>query len=481
MEPDKRKIIISRDVKFKTHETKSERTVKIRLDEIEETPEQEDRMGDQIQDAVSEEEQEEEEEEAPPETPSKRKSERNRKQPDRYRDYVMLTYTEATTGPDRDSWIRAIKEEKCSLEENETWEVVDPKRAESQKPLKSKWVFKVKTDGTYKARLVVKGCEQKYGVNYEETYSPVISMSALRSLLAIAAAKCYSIVTFDIKTAFLYGVLEEEVYIYPPDGYKMKNKLCKLKKALYGLKQAPLSWNTRFSDFLKQNNFKPLESEQCLFKRENSDSILGIYVDDGILIGSDPSELARIVKELSAEFKMTATKNPKIFVGLEITKEDGRIKLTQKKYIEKILEDYDMKNAKPATVPMLKGEESKTPPRNNMFPYREIIGSLLYVSSRTRPDISYAVNYSSRYTENHSQENINDIKHIMKYLNGNMNQGLLYCSDRPDDAIEAYCDADFAGDTETTQYNRIYYLLRGWSNNLELKKTVHNSIVQHRS
>lgn len=144
-------------------------------------------------------------------------------------------------------------------------------------------MFKVKTDGTYKARLAVKGCEQRYGINYEETYSPVISVSALQSLFAIAAAKRYSIVTFDIKTAFLYGVLDEEVYIYPPDGYKIKDKLCKLKKALYGLKQAPLSWNTRFTNFLKKNNFKPLESEQCLFKRNNSDSILGIYVADGIL------------------------------------------------------------------------------------------------------------------------------------------------------------------------------------------------------
>jgi hypothetical protein len=292
----KRKIIISKDVTFSTQEMKIDQTVRLRIEKDEEKEEeniieQEDWIDDQEQITASEEEEEVEEEEAPAATPGRRKSERSKKQPDRYRDYVMLTYRKAITGPDRENWLKAIKEEKRSLDGNETWEIVDTKQANSQKPLKSKWVFKVKTDGTYKARLVVKGCEQKFGVNYEETYSPVISISALRSLFAIATAKRYSIVTFNIKIVFLYGFLDEEVYIYPPDGYRIKNKLCKLKKALYGLKQAPLSWNTRFTDFLKQKKFKPLENEQCLFKRNNSESILGIYVDDGILIGSNPAEL----------------------------------------------------------------------------------------------------------------------------------------------------------------------------------------------
>lgn len=279
-----------------------------------------------------------------------------------------------------------------------------------------------------------------------------------RSLFAFAAAKRYSIVTFDIKTAFLYGVLDEDVYIYPPDRYRIKNKLCKLKKALYRLKQAPLSWNTKFADFLKQNNFKPIKSEQCLFKRNNSDSILVIYVDDGILIGSNPTELAQKGEELCTKFKMTATKKPKVFVGLEIAQEDKKIRLTQKRYIEKILEDYGMKNAKPATILMLRSEKSKTTLRNSLFLYKEMVGSMLYVSSRTRPDISYAVNYSSRYTENHLQENISDAKHIMKYLNRNTGQGLEYCDSKPDDILDAYCDADFAGDTETRQSTTGYII-----------------------
>jgi len=114
---------------------------------------------------------------------------------------------------------------------------VDGKKMKTHKPLEGKCkVFKIKPDGTHKARLVVKGYEQKYGIDYKETVSPVISSNALKSLFAIAAMKEFAIMTFDIKTAFLYGILDEDVYIYPPDGYNYKGKVFKLKKALYGLK-----------------------------------------------------------------------------------------------------------------------------------------------------------------------------------------------------------------------------------------------------
>lgn len=133
--------------------------------------------------------------------------------------------------------------------------------------LQGKWIF-IKQNGTYKARLVVRGCEQKYGINYEETFSSVISTSALRSLFTIAAMKNYATITFDIKTAFFYGILDKDIlYMYPPDGYNCTNKVFKLKKALYGLKQAPLKWNMTF---LRTKGFKSLESEQCLLTTANS-------------------------------------------------------------------------------------------------------------------------------------------------------------------------------------------------------------------
>jgi len=467
---DKRKITVAKDVKFAAPTVKGNDRIHLRLERTnEEEEETENTQNNQDerenwQDVKEEEttsEEDDEEIQSPRhlgESTPIRRSNRDRKQPDRYGDQAMLTYLEAVTGPDKNKWTEAINEEKRSLKENKTWEVVEVDDAQSKKPLRTRWVFKVKKDGIHKARLVVRGCEQKHGINYEETYSPVISASALRSLFAIAAAKKYSIVTFDVKTAFLYGTLEEEIYVWPPQGYKAANKLFKLNKALYGLKQAPLRWNIRFTNFLKQKNFEPLESEQCLFKRLDSEITLGIYVDDGILIGSDPTELEQIIKQLSEEFKMTAVRDPKYFVGFEIIKGDGEIKLMQSDYIEGILEQHRMEKAKPAKVPIQKAEVGKTQPKTVNFPYREIVGSLLYASSKTRPDISYAVNYASRHVEKYSQENINEVKHILKYLNGNIKQGLKYSSTESGNVLTAYCDADFVGDTETRRSTTGYVI-----------------------
>lgn len=233
----------------------------------------------------------------------------------------------------------------------------------------------------------------------------------------------------------------------------------------------------RFSSFLKKKKFKPLK--QCLFKKSDSDLILGIYVDDGILVGSNPMELEQIIKELSSEFKMTAVRNPETLIGLEIIKVNKEIRLTQEEYINKLLEQYGMKNSK-VKVPLLKGEENKTPPKSKKFTYREIVGSLLYISSKTRPDISYATNYSSRYIENYSQENINDVKHILKYLKDNVKQGLKYSNSQPDDLLEAYCDADFAGDTETRRKHYGICRILCWrSNNVVFKKTNDYSTFQY--
>lgn len=378
-----------------------------------------------------------------------RKSKRITAKPDRYGYYAMITYEEATTGPDKHLWLKALEDEKNSLECNETWEEIDAIKVKNQKPLRGKWVFKIKQDGTYKARLVVRGFEQKAGIDYDETFSPVMNASAIRSIYAVAALKGYKATTFDIKTAFLYGVLEEELYMYPPEGYNKRGKLFKLKKALYGLKQAPLRWNIRFTTFLKTKGLKQLNSDQCLFKKDDGDIILGIYVDDGILIGKDQRKIDMILEDLSKEFKMTVIKKPKTFVGLEIHQDREHIKLGQTEYLQGMLEKYGMSNARHMSTPIVKNNKENKRQSKLSYPYREVIGSLLYLSTKTRPDISYGVNYCSRYIENYTQENVNDVKHIIKYLNGNRNLGIEYKNDAKPDLIQAYCDSDYAGDIET--------------------------------
>lgn len=230
---------------------------------------------------------------------------------------------------------------------------------------------------------MIKGCEQKYGLDYLETYSPVIGSTAMRSLFAVAIMKNYKIITFDIKAAFLYGDLTDEVYIYLPEGYDCKGKVFKLKKALYGLKQAPLRWNIKFTNFLKEKGFQSLESEQCLFTKKDCELIMAIYIDDGIIIGNNSSEIEQILEDLEQEFKISVMREPDNFVGFEIVKTEDTVKLLQKKYIKRLLTQCDMDNAKSVKIPMQPGNQVRTEPKTKDYPYREIIGSLLYISTKT--------------------------------------------------------------------------------------------------
>lgn len=159
-------------------------------------------------------------------------------------------------------------------------------------------------------------------------------------------------------------------------------------------------------------------------------------------------EIQDTIKQLKAEFKMTVQYNPKIFVGMEIIKKQESLKLKQEEYVKKTLKTYGMEKANPVRVPIIGNQERNTP-RKEVYDYRGIVGSLLYLSTKTRPDISYGVDFSSRYLENYSQENVNDVKHIMKYLNGTADQGLQYYCNEEQGVLQGYCDADFAGDTLT--------------------------------
>lgn len=261
-----------------------------------------------------------------------RRSTRITRFPEKYNDYVFLTFQQAVTGPEKVEWKKAIQKEKESLKENNTWKVMDSTEAEGKKILSTKWIFKTKEDGRKKARLVVRGFEQAYGIDYEDTYSSVVNNSSLRILFALSVKENYFTITFDIKTAFLYGKLDEDVFIYPPEGYNYGNKICKLLKALYGLKQAPLKWNERFSTFLKQEGLAALKSEQCIFVNKERTLILGIYVDDGVLLYKDKQELNQFIEKLKKEFETTVDWNPRSFLGMEIERSQREIKLTQKNF-----------------------------------------------------------------------------------------------------------------------------------------------------
>ena len=250
-------------------------------------------------------------------TQGDRRSSRIRRPPQRYDDVFIInndeptTYNEVLLDKDSEKWLQAMHSEMDSMYENEVWTLVDPPIG--TKPIGCKWVFKKKTDMdgkvfTYKARLLAKGCSQKYGIDYDETFSPVAMLKSIRIILAIAAYYDYEIWQMDVKTAFLNGHLQEEVYMIQLEGFVSKdpNKVCKLQKSIYGLKQASRSWNILFNEIIKMFGFIKNEDEPCVYKKISGSIVvfLILYVDDILLIENDIPSLQSVKEWLSKNFSM---------------------------------------------------------------------------------------------------------------------------------------------------------------------------------
>lgn len=251
-------------------------------------------------------------------------------------------YEDAVNSKDIKRWISAMDEEFESLVKNQTWKLVDAPA--KQNVIDNRWVFKVKTSPSgvierFKARLVIRGFTQRYGVDYEETFSPVVKFMSLRAILSIAAAENMELKQFDIKTAFLNGDLDEVIFMKQPIGYDNgSGKVCKLLKSLYGLKQASRCWNKKFTEFIKKFNFKQCEADPCVFVlfARNVKVILAIYVDDGLIASNNKSVFESIAVHLGKEFKVKMG-DAKCFLGLEIQQSlDGAIHLSQREYAQKV-------------------------------------------------------------------------------------------------------------------------------------------------
>ncbi|CAB0003770.1 unnamed protein product, partial [Nesidiocoris tenuis] len=368
------------------------------------------------------------------------------------------SYSEAINCEDKIHWQRAMDSEIKSLKENNTWRLEHlPK---GKKAIPCRWTFRVKLnpDGSidkYKARVVAKGFTQKKGSDYDEVFSPVARSGTIRAVLSVAAAENLHMMQFDVSTAFLYGNLDETIYMQQPDGFNDETgRVCRLTRSLYGLKQAPRCWNKRFVDYLSKIGLHASEADPCLFIREKDGKklIVALYVDDGLVASNCKLEQDNFIEELKREFKIT-TKEASYFLGLEIEKQEGQISVKQTAYTRKLLERFGMADCRPVGTPMLKDrsqltkEEEKEDVKN--FPYRQIVGSLMYLMVGTRPDISYAVGVVCRALDNPTKIDCVNVKRILRYLKGTPDLGLVYKSKLNNGRIYSYSDADLGGD-ETT-------------------------------
>ncbi|UYV83405.1 hypothetical protein LAZ67_23000904, partial [Cordylochernes scorpioides] len=365
------------------------------------------------------------------------------------------TYKEAMDSPNAQFWKEAMNEEMNSLTENDVYECTT--LPPGQKPIDCKWVLKTKLNSKgeitrYKARLVAKGFAQKKGIDYEETFSPVARHDTIRTLLAIAANEDLKLVQFDIKTAFLYGDLQDQIYIKQPEGFNNGTDLVwKLKKSLYGLKQSPRCWNQKIVNFMKERCLKESTADPCLFFRKTNDHLLiiAIYVDDGIIAGTNEQETKEFLDELMFSFKITS-EPLNYFLGIEIERQsDGSIFINQKAYIKRILEKFNMSQANKVGTPT---DNSTVPGEAEILenvPFREAIGSLMHLSCLTRPDITFALNKVSQKLAAPTKYDWEAVKRIFKYLVGTTEYGIMYQKGHKVGVLESFSDADFAGDPET--------------------------------
>jgi len=289
-----------------------------------------------------------------------------------------------------DVWIKEMDEEIDSIERNNTWDLVD--LAECKNIIGVKWVYKTKMNAEgevekYKARLVAQGFSQQPDIDYNETFSPVERIDTVRMVLAIATQNKWIMHQMDVKSAFLNGCLEEEVYVRQPSGYeidKHRDKVYKLRKDLYGLKQASIVWYSRIDEYLISVGFSRSPSEPTLYTKVNQEGkilIVCLYVDDLIFTGD--LSIDDFKNAMKTEFEITDLGLMKYFLGIEVDRSDDGIFICQTKYANEVLKRFRMLNCKPAATPMATGTKlSKDDVGSYVDPtlYKKLVGSLMYLT-----------------------------------------------------------------------------------------------------
>ncbi|CAJ2677657.1 unnamed protein product [Trifolium pratense] len=370
-------------------------------------------------------------------------------------DTEPLTYAEASK---HEEWRQAMTEEIASIEKNATWSITQ--LPPGKKPIAVKWIYKLKhlpngTIAKYKARLVAKGFLQKQGIDFSEIFAPVARIETVRLVVAIANHFRWEFVQLDVKSAFLNGKLEEEVYVKQPQGFIVKGKedhVLRLNKALYGLRQAPRAWNIRIDEFLNKIGYSKCTVEHGIYVKGSTQSklcIVCLYVDDLLITGSDKREIERLTSQLSSEFEMTNLGGLKYFLGLEFTKTKEGMLIHQRKYISDILKRFNMMNCNPANTPMETASSLNNDDEGsnvNSTLYKQMVGSLRYACN-SRPDICHSVGIVSRFMQTPKLSHMQAVKRILRYLQGTMEYGVLYPnSDGKKGKLIGYSDSDWSGD-----------------------------------
>ncbi|KAK1422630.1 hypothetical protein QVD17_17916 [Tagetes erecta] len=370
------------------------------------------------------------------------------------------------------NWVNAMNKEMEALNRNKTWDLVD--LPPGRKPIGCKWVFKIKHDPSgaisrYKARLVAKGYSQREGIDFDETFSPVVKMVTIRTVFSLAVQHNWPLYQLDVDNAFLYGDLNEEVYMKPPEGYysPTETRVCKLNRSLYGLKQASRMWNEKLVGVLVDYGFVQSKCDHSLFIRRSGSIIVMalVYVDDIIITGNSLNEITAVKQLMNSQFMIKDLGLLKYFLGIEVIRTDEGLCLSQRKYCMELLTEYGLSGCKPAKTPIEQHYNvinfCKTHPTLliNVSGYQQLLGKLIYLS-HTRPDISYAVQYLSQFMHQPTEAHLQLAMRVLRYLKGAPGKGLFFA---PNESfkLSAYSDSDWGKCLETRRSVTGYCVMLG--------------------
>jgi hypothetical protein len=355
----------------------------------------------------------------------------------------------------QEEWKQACREELASLRKRKVFELVDPPKG--RKVIKNRWVFNLKSDGRKKARLVAKGFSQVEGIDYDKIFSPVVWFETVRMMIALAALKDWHISGLNVKTAFLYGDLDEELYMEQPEGFKVpghknKNKVMHLKKAIYGLKQAAVAWWKVLDASMARIGCTCLVSDSGIFVNKGKTIVIIVYVDDVLFLGANKKDISSLKERFMQIWECRDLGDMQEFLHMHIVKSKGHILIDQVDYLHKVLQRFKLINAKTVPTPLPEGYQplpNKDPPNLELCSqFQQVIGSLLYIMIGTRPDIAYAVTKLSQYGANPNKDHLDRAMYICHYLLGTSDYALVY-NGKSDGGLLAYADSDWASDPIT--------------------------------
>jgi transposase InsO family protein len=395
------------------------------------------------------------------------------------------TFTEAMERDDRQQWEQAAKDEMASIRDAGTWTLAP--LPPGRQAIGCKWIFKIKhrADGSidrYKARLVAKGFSQKEGIDYEETFAPVAKFPAIRALLSLVAHHDLELHQMDVKTAFLNGDLDRDIFMKQPEGFIVQgseNLVCKLHKCLYGLKQASRAWYEKIHQALTSLGFKSLSADTCLYLRRQGTAytLIALYVDDLLIASNSKQGVNDLKRDLSRRFSMKDLGEAHYVLGIQIDRNRAARTLTisQCEYVHNVLERFGMTDCKPVVTPLessvkLTKVDCPVPgaPTDAAFIrlYQSAVGAIMYVMLGTRPDIAFAVASLSQFSSNPSQTQWTAVKHVLRYLKGTSDYKLTYGEATTSLKnrtlhFHGFCDSDWGADIDDRRSMTGYVFMLG--------------------